>query len=116
MLRRTLGLNGKEMAGGWKSLYEELRNLYASRNINITVIKWRMRWAGYVARIVEMRKAYKILVGIPERKRPLERLARIKVKAKVKVKLSLCLTKHHVMKAYWEWRYSSTHSLTSALD
>jgi hypothetical protein len=35
---------------------------------------------------------------------------------KVKVKLSLCLTKHHAIKAYWEWRYSSTHSLTSALD
>jgi hypothetical protein len=34
----------------------------------------------------------------------------------VKVKLSLCLTKHHAMKEYWEWRYSSTHSLTSALD
>jgi hypothetical protein len=38
------------------------------------------------------------------------------VKVKVKVNLSLCLTKHHAMKAYWEWRYSSTHSLTSALD
>jgi hypothetical protein len=33
-----------------------------------------------------------------------------------KVKLSLCLTKHHAMKLYWEWRYSCTHSLTSALD
>jgi hypothetical protein len=32
------------------------------------------------------------------------------------IRLSLCLTKHHAMKAYWEWRYSSTHSLTSALD
>jgi hypothetical protein len=29
----------------------------------------------------------------------------------VKLKLSLCLTKHHAMKSY-----SSTHSLTSALD
>jgi hypothetical protein len=29
---------------------------------------------------------------------------------KVKVKLSVCLTKHQAMKAYWEWRYSSTHS------
>jgi hypothetical protein len=26
------------------------------------------------------------------------------------------LTQHHTMKAYWEWRYSSAHSLTSALD
>jgi hypothetical protein len=41
---------------------------------------------------------------------------RIKLEVKVKVKLSLCLTKHHAMKAYWEWRYSSTHSLTRALD
>jgi hypothetical protein len=33
------------------------------------------------------------------------------------LKLSLCLTKHHAMKAYLgEWRYSSTHSLTSVLD
>jgi hypothetical protein len=31
------------------------------------------------------------------------------------IKLSLCLTKHHSMKAYWEWRYN-TYSLTSALD
>jgi hypothetical protein len=29
---------------------------------------------------------------------------------------SLCaLPEHHAIKA-WEWRYSSTHSLTSALD
>jgi hypothetical protein len=26
------------------------------------------------------------------------------------------LAEHNTMKAYWEWRYSSTHSLTSALD
>jgi hypothetical protein len=35
---------------------------------------------------------------------------------KVKVKLSLCLTKHHAMKTIGEWRYSSTHSLTSTLE
>jgi len=28
----------------------------------------------------------------------------------------LFLTEHEVMKAYWEWRYSSSHSLTLALD
>jgi hypothetical protein len=38
------------------------------------------------------------------------------VRVQVKVKLSLCLTNHHATKAYWERRYSSTHSLTSALD
>jgi hypothetical protein len=26
------------------------------------------------------------------------------------------LTEHHAMKAYWEWRHSSTNSLTSTLD
>jgi hypothetical protein len=33
----------------------------------------RMRWARYVASIEETRKAYKILVGKPEGKRPHER-------------------------------------------
>jgi hypothetical protein len=36
----------------------------------------RMRWAGHVARIGEMRKAYKILVGKPEGKKPLGRSRR----------------------------------------
>jgi hypothetical protein len=31
----------------------------------------RMRWAGHVARMGEKRNAYRILVGKPERKRPL---------------------------------------------
>jgi hypothetical protein len=33
-----------------------------------------IKWAGRVIRIGEMRNAYKILVGKPERKRPLEML------------------------------------------
>jgi hypothetical protein len=33
----------------------------------------RMRWAGHVARMGEKRPAYRILVGYPEGKRPLER-------------------------------------------
>jgi hypothetical protein len=36
----------------------------------------RMRWAGYVARIGEERKVYKVLVGKPEGKRPLGRSRR----------------------------------------
>jgi hypothetical protein len=31
------------------------------------------------------------------------------------VKLFLCLTKQHAIKKYWEWRYSTTHYLMSAL-
>jgi hypothetical protein len=33
----------------------------------------RMRWAGHIAQMGEKRNAYRILVGIPERKRPLGR-------------------------------------------
>jgi hypothetical protein len=33
----------------------------------------RMRWAGHVTRLGEKRNAYRILVGKPERKRPLRR-------------------------------------------
>jgi hypothetical protein len=33
----------------------------------------RMRWAGHVARMGEKRNAYRLLVGKPEGKRPLER-------------------------------------------
>jgi hypothetical protein len=33
----------------------------------------RIRWAGHVARIGEKRNIYRILVGKPEGKRPLER-------------------------------------------
>jgi hypothetical protein len=36
--------------------------------------------------------------------------------SKVKVKLSVGLAKHYAIKAYWEWRYISTHSLASELD
>jgi hypothetical protein len=38
------------------------------------------------------------------------------IKVKDKVVPVLFLTEHHAMKAYWEWRYSSTHSLTSTVD
>jgi hypothetical protein len=33
----------------------------------------RMRWAGHVAQMGEKRNAYRILVGKPEGKRPVER-------------------------------------------
>ena len=52
---------------------EELNDLYCSPNI-VKVIKWRrMRWAGHVVSMGEEREVYRVLVGKPERKRPLGR-------------------------------------------
>jgi hypothetical protein len=39
----------------------------------------RMRWAGHVTRMWEKRNAYRILVGMPERNRPLGRPRRRRV-------------------------------------
>jgi hypothetical protein len=41
---------------------EELQNFYSSPNIMMMFSSRRMRWAGHVARIGEMRNAYKMLV------------------------------------------------------
>jgi hypothetical protein len=50
------------VTGGWRSLCNELHNLYALPNI-IRVVKYRrMRWAGHVVRMGEMRNSYSILV------------------------------------------------------
>jgi len=45
--------------------------LYASPYITKVIKSRKMRWAGYVARMREMRIVYKILVRRPEVKRPL---------------------------------------------
>jgi hypothetical protein len=47
--------------------------LYSSPNIIRQIKSRRMRWAGYVARMGEERNVYKVLMGKPEGKRPLER-------------------------------------------
>jgi hypothetical protein len=50
---------------------EERHNLYSSPNIIRVIKSRRMGWAGHVARMGEMRNAYKILVVTAERKRGL---------------------------------------------
>jgi hypothetical protein len=63
VLRRIFGLSSEEVAGGWRRLQnEELHNVYASPSIVWVTISRRMRWAGHVACMGEMRSADLILV------------------------------------------------------
>jgi hypothetical protein len=74
VLRRIFGSKRDEMTGGWRKLHnEELHGLYSSPSIVRIIKARRMRWAGHVARMGEVRGAYKILVGRPEGRRPLGR-------------------------------------------
>jgi hypothetical protein len=74
MLRRILGPKSDEVTGGWRKLHnEELHDLYSSPNILRIVKLKRMRSVGHVARMGDKRKVYRLLVGKPERRRPLER-------------------------------------------
>jgi hypothetical protein len=50
----------------------EICGLYSSLNIRVIKAR-RMRWAGHVARMGEVRGAYNILVGKPEGRRQLGR-------------------------------------------
>jgi hypothetical protein len=58
----------------WGRLHnEELRDLYSSPSIIKRIKSRSMRWAGHVARMGEKRKAYMLLIGKPEGRRPLGR-------------------------------------------
>jgi hypothetical protein len=74
VLRRIFGPKRDEVIGGWRKLHnEELHGLYSSPSIIKVIKARRMRWAGHVAHMGEVRGAYNILVGRPEGRRPLGR-------------------------------------------
>ena len=74
MLRRIFGLRRDEVTGECRRLHkEELNDLYSSPNIVRVIKSRRMRWAGHVACMGEERGVYRVLMGKPEGKRPLER-------------------------------------------
>jgi hypothetical protein len=74
VLRRIFGPKRDEVTGEWKRLHnEELYALYSSPNIIRVIKSRRLRWAGHVARKGKRRRAYRALVGKPERRRPLGR-------------------------------------------
>ena len=73
-MRRVFGSKRNEVIGEWRKLHnEELRDLYSLPNIVRVVKSRRMRWAGHVACMGEGRDVHRVLVGKPERKRPLGR-------------------------------------------
>jgi hypothetical protein len=74
VLRRIFGPKEDEVTGEWRKMRSgELHNLYSSPDIIRQIKLRRMRWAGRVARMGEGRNVYRVLVGKPEGKRPLER-------------------------------------------
>jgi hypothetical protein len=76
VLRKIFGHKRKE-DGSWRKLHnDELHSLYYSPNIVRVITSRRMRWAGHVARMVEGRGVYRVLVGRSEEKRPLGRSRR----------------------------------------
>jgi hypothetical protein len=74
VLRKIFGPTRDEVTGEWRKLHNgELHNLNSSPDIIGQIKSRRMRWAGYVACMGEGRNVYRVFVGKPEGKRPLER-------------------------------------------
>jgi hypothetical protein len=73
-LRRIFVPRRDEVTGEWRRLHnEELNDLYSSPNIVRVIKSRRMRRAGHVACMDLEKGVYRLLVGIPERRRPLGR-------------------------------------------
>jgi len=72
VLRRIFGPKRDEVTGEWRKLHnEKLNDLYSSPSIVRVIKSRRMRWVGRVTRMGERRCVYRVLVGKPERQRPL---------------------------------------------
>jgi hypothetical protein len=74
VLRRVFGSERDEITGKWRRLInKELYSVFSSPNIIWVIKSRRLRWAGHVAHMGERRGAYRVLLGKPEGRRPLER-------------------------------------------
>jgi hypothetical protein len=72
--RRIFGPKRDEVTEECTKLHSgELHNLYSSPDIIRQIKSRRMRWAGHVALMGEVGNMYRLLVGKPEGKIPLER-------------------------------------------
>jgi hypothetical protein len=71
---RIFGPKRDEVTGGWRKLRnEELHGSYSSPGIVRVIKARRMRWAGHMTGMGEVRGAYNILVGRPEGRRTIGR-------------------------------------------
>jgi hypothetical protein len=87
VLRKIFGPKRDEVIGDWRRLHNgELNDLHTSPNIIRVIKSRRMRWAGHVAHMGEGRRAYRILVGRPDGRRPLGR-PRHRLKDNIKMDL-----------------------------
>ena len=74
VLRTVFGPKRDEVTGEWRKLdNEELRDIYSLPNIVRVVKSRKMRWTGHVASMEKGRSVHRVLVGKPERKKPLGR-------------------------------------------
>jgi hypothetical protein len=74
VLRRIFGPKKDKIAGKWRKLHnEKLHILYSTPDIIRQIKSRRMRCAGHVARREVGRNVYRVLVGEPEAKKPLEK-------------------------------------------
>ncbi|KAJ4431289.1 hypothetical protein ANN_19886 [Periplaneta americana] len=74
VLRKIFGAKRDEVTGEWRKLHNaELHALYSSPDIIRNIKSGRLKWAEHIARMDESRNAYRVLVGRPEKKRPLGR-------------------------------------------
>jgi hypothetical protein len=71
---RIFGLKRDVVTGEWRRLHSgELHNLYSSPDIIRQIKSRRIKWVGHVEHMGGGRKVYRVLVGNPEVKSPLER-------------------------------------------
>jgi hypothetical protein len=74
VLKTLFGPKGAEVTGEWRKLHTgELHNLYPSPDIIRHIKSRRIRWVGHVTHMGEGENVYRVLMGKPEGKRPLER-------------------------------------------
>ena len=74
MLRKVFEPKKDEVTGEWRRLHnKELYALYSSPNIFQVIKSRRLISVGHVARMGGSRCAYRVLMGKPEGRRPLER-------------------------------------------